>query len=158
MTAIKQDRPDSQSAFQDVFEAMADWQEETRSVAQRHGEDVLTKLSAAAKSSGWPDAMVDASRNQIQLATKARAGFGIAIVPASLEGLHTDGLSYRPIGGSPQITAPINIVYRRGEASATVRRFIELVRRTAKSIGKNQANAPRVQAANRAEVGLPVHS
>src|SRR5262245_14206669 len=60
------------------------------------------------------------------------AGFGVAIVPASLEGLHAEGLSFRPIRGSPQITAPINLVTRRGEASATVRRFIELVRRTAK--------------------------
>ena len=73
MVATKQNRSDSQTAFQDAFDAMTEWQEEIRSVAERHGEKVLTKLSAAAKSAGWPDALVDASRNQIQLATKAQA-------------------------------------------------------------------------------------
>ena len=46
---------------------------EITSVAERHGAKVLTKLSAAAKSAGWPEAVVDASRDQIQLVAKAQA-------------------------------------------------------------------------------------
>jgi hypothetical protein len=73
MAATKQNRSDSQTAFRDAFDAMTEWQEEITSVAERHGEKVLTKLSTAAKSVGWPDAVVDASRDQIQLAVKAQA-------------------------------------------------------------------------------------
>jgi hypothetical protein len=73
MVATKQNLADSQTAFQEAFDAMRDWQEEVRSIGERHGQKVLTKLSVAAKSAGWPDAVVDASRNQIQLAAKAQA-------------------------------------------------------------------------------------
>jgi hypothetical protein len=73
MVATKQNLADSQTAFQEAFDAMTDWQEEVRSIGERHGQKVLTKLSVAAKSAGWPDAVVDASRNQIQLAAKAQA-------------------------------------------------------------------------------------
>jgi hypothetical protein len=73
MAATKQNHSDSQTAFQDVFDAMEEWQEEMTSVAERHGERVLTKLSTAAKSAGWPDGVVDASRDQIQLTAKAQA-------------------------------------------------------------------------------------
>jgi len=73
MAATKQNRSDSQTAFQDVFDAMTEWQNEIRSMSEWHGENVLTKLSAAAKSVGWPNVVVDASRDQIQLAAKAQA-------------------------------------------------------------------------------------
>ena len=61
------------------------------------------------------------------------AGLGVTIVPASLQRLHMDGLSFRPIRGRPQIMAPLNLVFRRGETSAVVRRFVELARRTART-------------------------
>ena len=73
MAATKQNHSDSQTAFQDVFDAMEEWQEEMTSVAERHGERVLIKLSTAAKSAGWPDGVVYASRDQIQLTAKAQA-------------------------------------------------------------------------------------
>jgi hypothetical protein len=73
MDAATQNRCDNQTAFQEAFDAMTEWQEEIRSVSERHGEKVLTKLGVAAKSAGWPDAIVDASRDQIQLVAKAQA-------------------------------------------------------------------------------------
>jgi hypothetical protein len=72
MVATMKNRSDSQTAFQGAFDAMTEWQDENRSMAERHIENVLTKLSAAAKSAGWPDVVVDASRDQIQLAVKAQ--------------------------------------------------------------------------------------
>jgi hypothetical protein len=45
MAATKQNNSDSQTAFQDVFDAMMEWQNEIRSMAERHGANVLTKLS-----------------------------------------------------------------------------------------------------------------
>jgi DNA-binding transcriptional LysR family regulator len=52
-------------------------------------------------------------------------------VPASLQHLRMDGVVFRQLAGEPQPKAPLNLAYRRDEASAVVRRFIELVRQTA---------------------------
>ena len=62
------------------------------------------------------------------------AGLGISIVPASLRRLRLDGVVYRSLKDSPHLTAPINLAYRAGEESASVRRFIEVVERTATNL------------------------
>ena len=59
------------------------------------------------------------------------AGLGVSLVPASLQHLRMDGVIFRRLAGEPQPKAPLNLAYRRDEASAVVRRFIELVRQTA---------------------------
>jgi DNA-binding transcriptional LysR family regulator len=59
------------------------------------------------------------------------AGLGVTLVPASLQHLRMDGVIFRQLAGEPQPKAPLNLAYRRDEASAVVRRFIELVRQTA---------------------------
>jgi DNA-binding transcriptional LysR family regulator len=59
------------------------------------------------------------------------AGLGVSLVPASLQHLRMDGVIFRQLAGEPQPKAPLNLAYRRDEASAVVRRFIELVRQTA---------------------------
>jgi len=61
------------------------------------------------------------------------AGFGMSIVPGSLQRLHIDGVAYRRLKGSPQLTTPLNIVSRQGDPSAAVRHFLSLVRKAAKS-------------------------
>jgi DNA-binding transcriptional LysR family regulator len=59
------------------------------------------------------------------------AGLGVSLVPASLQRLHMDGVVFRRLAGDPQPKAPLNLAHRHGESSAVVRRFIELVQRTA---------------------------
>ncbi len=63
------------------------------------------------------------------------AGHGISIVPAALQRMQLDGLSYRPLSGAPKLKAPLNLVSRRGDASAVVRQFVNMVRRAAKDFG-----------------------
>jgi DNA-binding transcriptional LysR family regulator len=60
------------------------------------------------------------------------AGLGISVVPASLQRMHMDGVVYCRLKGAAQPRAPLLLATRRGEASAAVRRFAELVRRTVK--------------------------
>lgn len=62
------------------------------------------------------------------------AGLGITIVPASLQRMHLDGVTYRPLKGSTQPKAPLNLISRRGDPSAVLRQFQNIVRLTAKSI------------------------
>jgi DNA-binding transcriptional LysR family regulator len=65
------------------------------------------------------------------------AGLGVSIVPASLQGLQMDGVVYRRLSGSPQLKAPLILACRRGENSATVQRFIELVQSTAEGLDED---------------------
>ena len=90
-------------------------------------------ILAACKAAGFTPNVDQRAPRVLSALNLVAAGIGICIVPTSLQRLHMEGLSFRPIMGRPQITAPLNLVFRRGEASAAVRRFIELARRTAKT-------------------------
>jgi DNA-binding transcriptional LysR family regulator len=61
------------------------------------------------------------------------AGIGISIVPASLQLMNIRGVAYRRLTGSTQLKVPISLASRRGDTSAAVRQFVDLVRRRAKS-------------------------
>jgi len=60
------------------------------------------------------------------------AGLGISFVPSSLQRLNIDGVVYRPLKGAAQPKAVLSLASRRGEPSAVVKQFINLVRKTAK--------------------------
>jgi DNA-binding transcriptional LysR family regulator len=55
-------------------------------------------------------------------------GLGISLVPASLQYMHMHGVVYRRLSGSIQPKAMLNLVSRRGDPSAAVRNFVNLVR------------------------------
>jgi DNA-binding transcriptional LysR family regulator len=59
------------------------------------------------------------------------AGLGVSIVPASLRRLEMDGVVYRSLTKNQQPLAPLILACRRGENSAAVQRFIDLVKQTA---------------------------
>jgi DNA-binding transcriptional LysR family regulator len=58
------------------------------------------------------------------------AGFGVSIVPASMQQIHGDGVVYRPLLGTV-LRAPLSLASRRDERSAAVRNFIALARNAA---------------------------
>lgn len=64
------------------------------------------------------------------------AGLGVSVVPESLRSLQMEGVVYRTLAAGTQLTAPLILACRRGENSATVQRFIDLVHRSAEHIGK----------------------
>jgi DNA-binding transcriptional LysR family regulator len=57
------------------------------------------------------------------------AGLGVTLVPASMRRLEAEGVVYRPLDASAELSAPLNLAYRRGEPSAAAQRFIALARR-----------------------------
>ena len=59
-------------------------------------------------------------------------GFGISIVPASMQRLTMDGVTYRRLRGARQPKFVLNLVSRRGDASAVIRHFLNLVKQAAK--------------------------
>jgi len=62
------------------------------------------------------------------------AGLGVSVVPDSLQRLQMDGVVYRELADDAQLTAPLILACRRGENSAAVERFIDLVHRSAEHI------------------------
>ena len=59
------------------------------------------------------------------------AGLGITFVPASLQRMNLEGVVYRRIKGPAQPKAALNLAARRGDSSAIVRQFCNLVRKIA---------------------------
>jgi DNA-binding transcriptional LysR family regulator len=55
------------------------------------------------------------------------AGFGVSIVPRSIEQIRAQGIRYLPIEGEPLI-APIGLAYRKDERSKVVRNFVSVAR------------------------------
>lgn len=56
------------------------------------------------------------------------AGFGVSIVPQSIEQIRAERIVYIPIKGEAP-RAPISLAYRKDRASTTVRNFVALARR-----------------------------
>jgi DNA-binding transcriptional LysR family regulator len=58
------------------------------------------------------------------------AGFGVSLVPRSIQQIRTEGAVYLPLNDN-SLTAPISLASRRDNASAAVRNFMALSRRRA---------------------------
>jgi DNA-binding transcriptional LysR family regulator len=63
------------------------------------------------------------------------AGFGVSLVPQSIEQIHANGIVYVAIEGEAPM-APIGLAYRRDNRSATVRSFVALARQRAHRAGR----------------------
>jgi DNA-binding transcriptional LysR family regulator len=61
-------------------------------------------------------------------------GLGIALVPASMQRVHMEGLFYRGLKGPVIPTAQLSLASRRGDRSAVVRNFLQLVKKAAKEL------------------------
>ena len=60
------------------------------------------------------------------------AGLGVALVPASIQRVQVDGVAYRRLLPGERPAAVLNLALRRGDPSAVVRNFFDLVRRAAR--------------------------
>ncbi|MDT7952105.1 MAG: LysR substrate-binding domain-containing protein [Acetobacteraceae bacterium] len=59
-------------------------------------------------------------------------GLGVALVPASIQRVRVDGVAYRRLLPSERPAAVLNLALRRGDPSAVVQNFSDLVRRAAR--------------------------
>lgn len=62
------------------------------------------------------------------------AGLGVSIVPESLRRLQMDEVVYRELADDPRLVAPLILASRRGENSAAVQRFIDVVQRSVEQL------------------------
>lgn len=62
------------------------------------------------------------------------AGLGVSIVPESLRRLQMDEVVYRELADDANLVAPLILASRRGESSAAVQRFIDVVQRSVEQL------------------------
>lgn len=99
---------------------------------RRSGPGLYDAIFAACHAAGFSPLVGQEAPRIVSTLNLVAAGLGIAIVPASLQRMHMDGVVYRRLQGS-QPRAPLLLATRRGDASAVVRRFLDLVNRTART-------------------------
>jgi hypothetical protein len=57
---------EARQAANAAFDAMSNWRTETTNASERNIEQVIEKTAAAARALGWPEQIVDATREQFQ--------------------------------------------------------------------------------------------
>jgi DNA-binding transcriptional LysR family regulator len=107
---------------------------ETFIVYRRHtGPGLYDAIIAACHAAGFSPLVGQEAPRIVATLNLVAAGLGLSIVPASLQRMHMDGVTYRCLTGAAQPTAPLHLASRRGDTSPVVRQFLALVGQTAKT-------------------------
>jgi DNA-binding transcriptional LysR family regulator len=102
---------------------------ETFIVYRRHnGPGLYDTILAACNAAAFSPRIGQEAPRIVSTLNLVAAGLGISLVPESLQRMHMDGVIFRRLTGAAQPKAPLYLASRRGETSASVRRFLELVR------------------------------
>src|SRR5207244_3664757 len=96
------------------------------------GPGLYDAIIAACHKAGFSPRVGQEAPRVLSTLNLVAAGLGITLVPASLRRLHIDGVVFRRLADRTRLKAPLNLAYRRGEASAAVRGFVNLVQLAAK--------------------------
>ncbi len=97
------------------------------------GPGLHDAIIAACDRAGFSPKIGQEAPRMLSTLSLVAAGLGVTVVPASMSRLEAEGVVYRPIDPRAELTAPLNLAYRRDEISAAVRRFVALVQRSAAS-------------------------
>jgi DNA-binding transcriptional LysR family regulator len=109
------------------LQALAD---ETFIVYRRHsGPGLYDAILSACNAAGFSPRVGQEAPRIVSTLNLVAAGLGISLVPESLQRMRMDGVVFRRVAGLAQPKAPLYLASRRGEASAAVRRFLQLVKR-----------------------------
>jgi DNA-binding transcriptional LysR family regulator len=71
--------------------------------------------------------------NNLSRLSLVAANLGIALTAASLQRVSIDGVVYRRLKSAKELKIPLNLVSRRGDASAVVQQFLKLAKRVARN-------------------------
>ena len=69
-TAVPGLSDEAREAVNAAFDAMSSWRVEAAKENEKHSQEVIEKMAAAARALGWPEQIVDAARAQLQSITK----------------------------------------------------------------------------------------
>jgi DNA-binding transcriptional LysR family regulator len=106
---------------------------------RRSGPGLYDAIFAACHSAGFSPLIGQEAPRIVSTLNLVAAGLGIAIVPASLQRMQMDGVVYRRLGGAAQPRAPLLLATRRLDTGAAIRRFLDLVKLTARTFPGSSA-------------------
>jgi DNA-binding transcriptional LysR family regulator len=105
---------------------------ETFIVYRRHaGPGLYDAILLACNQAGFSPRIGQEAPRIVSTLNLVAVGLGVSLVPESLQRMQMDGVVFRRVAGLAQPQAPLYLASRRGESSATVRKFLELVKRSA---------------------------
>jgi DNA-binding transcriptional LysR family regulator len=94
------------------------------------GPDLYDSIIAACISAGFSPSVSMESPQISSTANLVAAGFGVALIPASIQQIHAEGVSYHELLGKPLHTS-IALVHRQREKAPTVLNFVKVLRKAA---------------------------
>ena len=97
---------------------------------RRIGPGLHDSIIASCQRAGFSPALGQDAPQISSIVHLVAAGFGVSIVPQSIEQIHAEGVAYLRIDGD-EPRAPIGLAYRKEEHSMAVRNFVALARRSA---------------------------
>jgi DNA-binding transcriptional LysR family regulator len=97
----------------------------------QHGLGMYASTIAACRAAGFNPKIGHESPRLASTLSLVAIGLGVSIVPASLRRMHMDGVAYHRLKDSTHLKAPLILASRRGDPSAVVRQFLNLVKTTA---------------------------
>jgi len=100
---------------------------------RRSGPGLYDAIFAACHAAGFSPVIGQEAPRIVSTLNLVAAGLGIAVVPASLARMQMDGVAYRSLRGIPQPRAPLLLATRRADTGAVVRRFLDVVKRMART-------------------------
>jgi DNA-binding transcriptional LysR family regulator len=100
--------------------------------AREQGPAIYEALIAACHRAGFSPRMGQEAPRITSALGLVAAGLGVSLVPASVRRMKLDGLAYRPLAGASPPRIALTVAGRRGDPSAVVGHFLDLVRRAAR--------------------------
>ena len=97
---------------------------------RRNGPGLYDAILSACNAAGFSPRVGQEAPRIVSTLNLVAAGLGISLVPESLQRMRMDGVVFLRLTGAAQPRAPLYLAARRGETSAAVRKFLELVRRS----------------------------
>jgi DNA-binding transcriptional LysR family regulator len=97
---------------------------------RRNGPGLYDAILSACNAAGFSPRVGQEAPRIVSTLNLVAAGLGISLVPESLQRMRMDGVAFLRLTGAAQPRAPLYLAARRGETSAAVRKFLELVRRS----------------------------
>jgi DNA-binding transcriptional LysR family regulator len=92
------------------------------------GPGLYDAIIAACQRAGYSPKIGQEAPRMLATLSLVAAGLGVTLVPQSMRRLRVHGVVYRRLDGAAGLIAPLNLAYRRGDASPAARRFIALAR------------------------------
>ena len=113
--------------------AIAALAEETFIVyGRRDGFGLFAATVVACRDAGFSPRFGPEAPRLASALSLAAAGFGVFLVPSSIQRVHVDGVAYRELKGPHQPKSSLHIASRRGDSSPVVQRFVGMVRSAAR--------------------------